>query len=120
MVDIEWETQRCDRVTLIAAIVTNTHTTPQRVRIAPHLDGPTWPPRRDGVTVPAWGDGIWEGTIRPGRRRGVGFAGPAPAAEPPLELVAADRATTDREPTSDEVIASLGAWSPTADVLRDR
>jgi len=119
MVDLTWEIDHCEGITFVAAIVTNTQLTAQRVRIATCLEGPTWPPRHNGVTAPEWDDGIWEGVIDPGRHRGVGFATPAPPTTPPIELVSVSR-VTDRSATTTEILASLSASTPPVDVCTDR
>ncbi|MFC4541096.1 hypothetical protein ACFO5R_04025 [Halosolutus amylolyticus] len=117
MVEVDWETDRREGVTFVTATVTNTQTTPQRVRLESRLDGPTWPPRRDGVTAPEWRDDVWEATVEPGHRRGVGFASPAAPTDPPVEIVDVARESDDTERTADEVLATLDEWAPTSDVL---
>ncbi|WP_436346631.1 DUF7857 domain-containing protein [Natronorubrum sp. FCH18a] len=117
MVEVDWETDRRDGVTFVTVTVANTRTTPQTVRLESRLDGPTWPPRRDGVTAPEWDGGVWEGTVEPGRRRGVGFASPASPTEPPIEVLEVSRVSEATTATSDEVLAALDGWAPTPDVL---
>ena len=115
MVELEWDTERRGGATFVAATVTNTRTTPQTVRLESRLDGPIRPPRRDGTTDPAWTDGGWLGTIDPGRQRGVGFASPAAATDPPLAIVETARADDTGEPSTNRALADLEAWSPTID-----
>ncbi|QSX00929.1 hypothetical protein [Haloterrigena alkaliphila] len=117
MNDPDWKLDRREGVTFVSAIVTNTQTTPQRTRLESRLEGPTWPPRRDGATRPEWKDHCWEGTVEPGRSRGIGFASPAPPVEPPVEIVAAERATDEPTRSTDDVIAGLDGWAPPTDVL---
>lgn len=119
MVEVDWEADRREGVTFVSAIVTNTQTTPQTVRLESRLDGPTWPPRRDGVRAPEWDGDVWAGTVESGRRRGVGFASPAPPTEPPLEILEVSRVTEDTTTSPDEVLAALDGWAPTPDVLTD-
>ena len=119
MVEVDWELDRREGVTFVTATVTNRQTTPQTVRLRSQLDGPTWPPRRDGVTIPEWDGDVWEKTVQPGRSRGLGFASPAPPTEPPLETISVSRPSDDgnRAANADEVIASLEEWAPTTDVI---
>lgn len=116
MVEIDCEQARREGVTFVTATVTNTRTTPQTVRLESRLDGPTWPPRRDGVTAPEWGGNVWKATVEPGHCRGVGFASPATPTEPPLEILEVARVSDDTA-TPDEVLAALEGWAPTSDVL---
>ncbi|ELY36605.1 DUF7857 domain-containing protein [Natronorubrum tibetense] len=117
MVEVDWETDRREGVTFVTAIVANTQTTPQTVRLENRLDGPTWSPRRNGITAPEWDGDVWEGTVEPGRRRGVGFASPSPPTEPPLEVLEVSRVSDATTATADEVLAELDGWAPTPDVL---
>lgn len=118
MIEVDWETRRDVQagVTFVTATVRNTQTTPQRVRLESQLDGPTWPPRRNGVTAPAWTDRCWEATIDPGRTRGIGFASPAVPTEPAIELLEQSRAADD-EGCPTDVLAGLDEWEPPSDVL---
>lgn len=117
MVELEWEADRRNDVTFVAATVTNTRTTPQTVRVESRLDGPTWPPRRNGVTAPEWDEDEWTATIEPGRCRGIGFASAAAPTAPPLEVVSVERASSARQPSLGRTLSELEAWSPTTDVL---
>ncbi|WP_081661630.1 DUF7857 domain-containing protein [Halopiger djelfimassiliensis] len=118
MVSVETNAERTRGITTVRVVVANTHSTPQTVRLRCCLDGPVWPPQRDGVIDPRWDDGIWETTIRPGRRRGVGFASPEPPTEPLVEVVSSERHRSDDSVTSpSEVLADLDGWCPTSEVL---
>lgn len=117
MVEVNWDTTRREGVTFVTATVTNTQTTPQRVRLESRLDGPVWPPRRNGVTAPEWNGPAWEATVDPGRSRGVGFSSPAAPTAPPVELVEVSRGPADADRTPEEILASLEKWAPTSDVL---
>jgi len=98
-------------VTLVRATVTNSRSTTQTVTVRSRLDGPVWPPRRNGMIIPEWTEKTWTAEIAPGECRGFGFATPAEPLEEPIELVSASR-STDEQPTSRAVIASLEEWSP--------
>lgn len=117
MVELEWEADRRNDATFVAATVTNTRTTPQSVRVESRLDGPTWPHRRNGVTAPEWDEDGWTATIEPGRCRGIGFASSGEATAPPLEVVTVERASSPRQPSPERTLSELDAWSPTTDVL---
>lgn len=120
MNDPQTQVERTDGVTTVRVVVTNDRSTPQTVRLRSELDGPVWPPQRDGVVDSHWTDDVWEATIQPGRSRGVGFASPAPPTDPPVSVVAIERHDTDapdRKP--DAVLAGLDDWRPTSEVLDD-
>ncbi|APX97349.1 DUF7857 domain-containing protein [Natronorubrum daqingense] len=117
MVTLDYDVTRRDGVTFVTALVRNTQTTPQTVRLESRLEGPVWPPRRDGVTAPEWDGKTWNGTIKPGRTRGIGFASPAQPTEPPLELSDQNRSSDDERETPTETLAELEGWAPPADVL---
>ncbi len=118
MVEVEATCDRRGDVTLVRGLVTNTRSTPQRIRLRSRLEGPVWTPDGTTIAVPAWDadEGSWAATVRPGRTRGLGFASPAPPVETPIELVGARR--TDDEPaTSRTAVDDLEAWAPPSDVL---
>ncbi|MCU4718780.1 DUF7857 domain-containing protein [Halapricum hydrolyticum] len=122
MVSIESDASRRDAVTLVSVRVSNARRTPQRVTIRSRLDGPVWAPRTGVVDAPDWDDGVWTGTIRPGRTRGIGFASPATLPEvpglDPVELVEAKRAHND-ESDPEEVVAKLEGWAPPTALFAD-
>lgn len=120
MVEVDATTERTAGVTLVRASVENTQTTPQRVRLRNLLDGPTWSPRAGDVPAPEWDGDAWETVLRPGERRGLGFATPADPADPPVEVVSETRATADRERRPGSVLATLDGWAPPRRVVVDR
>lgn len=118
MVTVETNAERTNEVTTVRVVLTNTHSTPQTVELRSRLGGPVWPPRRNGVVDPRWTDDRWEGTTRPGRSRGVGFASPAPPTDPLVEVVSSDRRDADDPDRSpDAVLSDLAEWCPTGEVL---
>ncbi|MEY7850970.1 hypothetical protein AB7C87_17420 [Natrarchaeobius sp. A-rgal3] len=118
MVTVETNANRVNGVTTVRVVLANTHSTPQTVRLRSCLEGPVWPPRTNGVPDPRWDENRWESTIRPGRRRGVGFATPAPPTDPLVEVVSSERHDADEPVQSPEtVLADLEDWCPTSDVL---
>jgi len=116
VIELDWETDRIDGVTLVSATIETAATTPQRVRLESRLDGPVWPPT-DGDRPAAWTDAVWEGVIESDRRRGIGFASPSPPVEPPIAIVDNRRASSDRSPRPAAVLASLTEWKPTPTVV---
>ncbi|WP_424016386.1 hypothetical protein ACOZ4N_10775 [Halorientalis pallida] len=120
--DEEWiddtDVRRRAGVTFVSATVANDRSTPQVVRLRSRIDGPVWSPGLGDRTAPEWSDDVWEATIQPDRRRGIGFASPAEPVETPLEVVSVTRAEGGRAGT-EEVLADLAAWSPPSDLLAE-
>jgi hypothetical protein len=135
MVNLDWCVESRAGVTLVELTVENPTEVARRVRVANRLDGPLWPPRREGVPEAGWDDGGFEGVVPPGDRRALGFASPstptssappASPAEPPVELVWTERAgRTERpentestvEATPEGVVRALGDARPPADAV---
>ena len=107
---VETECRRENGITLVKGAVTNTRSTLHTVRLESTLDGPTWPPKRDGVVRPEWRDGVWEATIRPGDTLGIGFASSGDPRSPALEVTNVERA--DSESAGVDPVDSLTDWSP--------
>lgn len=115
MVTIESAAERRDGVTLVTATVAGA-AAPTRVTLESRLDGPVWPPRRQGEPEAGWTDAGFEGVVPAEGRLAIGFASPAEPVDPPLELVATERA---EEPTGDmdtpaAVVRGLGDPTPPA------
>ena len=91
MATLDYETERTDGVTLVRLYVTAEHR--RRVRVENRLDGPVWPPRREGQPAAGWDGDTFEGVVTADRRLVAGYATPAPPADPPADLVADDPAT---------------------------
>lgn len=64
----------------------------RRVRLADETGGPLWPPRRRGAPAAGWDDAGVTVALDPGERRAVGYATPAPPADPPLTVAGVDTA----------------------------
>ncbi|MEF8851536.1 MAG: hypothetical protein V5A28_03815 [Haloarculaceae archaeon] len=96
MVTLNWETERTDGVTLVRLYVTAEHR--RRVRVENHLDGPVWPPRREGQPAAGWDGDAFEGVVTPDDRLVAGYATPAPPADPPAEVVSEEPADPDAPP----------------------
>jgi hypothetical protein len=107
MLELDWRVDARGGIVLVELVVANPTATARRVRVADRLDGPVWPPRREGVPEAGWDDGGFEGVVAPGERRPLGYASPvsgdgadasdtsddtADLADPPAELVWSERA----------------------------
>lgn len=130
-------------LTMVELLVTSGHS-PTRVRIENRLDGPVWPPRRRGVPASGWDAEGVTCTVAADETRGLGYASPAPAVEPPAEIVRTepvlpDDGRTDRlanvpaavdgrdlpeignvpdvQPTPDGVVRALGDPRPPRDAV---
>ncbi|WP_424001555.1 hypothetical protein ACOZ4I_16720 [Haloarcula salina] len=119
MVSFDCRAERLDGVTLVTAVVSGV-TEPTRLTVANRLDGPVHPPRRQGVPEAGWTDDGFEGVVGPGTCA-LGYATPAPAADPPAELLSAepvsDSPTDDRLDSDEALIRELGDPSPPADAV---
>lgn len=120
MVSIACDATERDGVTLVTARIDGDGTS-RRVRVVNRLDGPVWPPRRRGVPETGWDDDGYEGVVPAGGTVGLGYASPAPPADPPLELVEADP-VDDPEPrtgdsTARAAVRDLGDPSPPRDAV---
>lgn len=122
MVSLTCSTERSNGVTLVTGRLTGTGTT-QRVRLANELDGPVWPPRRRGVPEAGWGDGGLEAVVPADETVAVGYASPAPPADPPVTISgrtvcdADDRTETDASATPESAVRDLGDPSPPRDAV---
>lgn len=116
MIELDWETDRVDGVTLASAIVRNTATTPQIVRIECQLEGTVWAPDSED-RASGWTGSVWENRVEPDQRRGIGVASPEPPMEPPFDVIDSSRAPSDRSASPSDVLASLPEWEPTPPVL---
>ena len=128
MVDLDWRVESRANLSLVTLVLDNPTATPRRVRVANRLSGPVRPPRREGVPESGWDDGGFEGVVPAGGTRPLGYASPAPPAEPPVELVrteragSADSADSERTRTVPEespegVVRALGDARPPADAV---
>ncbi|WP_123535380.1 DUF7857 domain-containing protein [Halosimplex salinum] len=92
MVTLDWSLERSDGVTLVGLVVAADR--PARVRVENRLDGPVWPPRRRGQPAAGWDDGAFTGRVPGDGRLTVGYATPAPPAEPPAAVVSTEPASS--------------------------
>lgn len=113
MASLNCHTASVDGVTLVELLVTAD--TPTRVRVENRLDGPVWPPRRQGVPAAGWSDEGFEGVVAD--RLVLGYASPADPVDPPAALVETapvegDSGGTDGPPTPRELVRRLGRATP--------
>lgn len=120
MVSFDCDCTRHDGVTLVTATVQQI-TEPTRVSVENRLDGPIWPPRRQGVPERGWDDTGFETVVSAGTHA-IGYATPAEPAPQPAELVGVT-AVPDSTPTAgrlstvEDVVRDLGDPSPPADAV---
>lgn len=90
-------TRRVGGVTFVEATLENDAPDARRVRVESELDGPVWPPRREGVPAAGWDpdDGTVAVTLSPGECAGLGFASPADPVDPPVSVAGTERASPD-------------------------
>lgn len=132
MLDLDCRVQGAGDVTLVGAVVESSAPTPRRVRVESTLDGPIWPPRRDGVPERGWDDEGFEGVVPADGRLAFGFATPAEPTDPPLYVVDHERASNEAtagkqrrptvsipEATPAGVLRALGPARPPRDVVPD-
>ncbi|MFB6180056.1 MAG: hypothetical protein ABEI77_10065 [Halorientalis sp.] len=119
MVSLACTTSREDDVTLVTARIENPDR-PRRVRVENQLDGPVWPPRREGVPAAGWTDDGFECLLAADETRAVGYASPAPPADPPLLVVETEPVDPDAIEESADTGTALPSVesSPTA-VIRE-
>lgn len=117
MATLDWQTTAEDGVVLVHLLVRSD--VRQRVRIANCLEGPVWPPRRQGVPAAGWDADGFEGVVGPDERLVLGYACPAAETTPPAEIASADPAgeTAADGATPRDVIRALGDPRPPRDAV---
>jgi len=113
MVSVEARAVETDGITLVVGTLAG-GPVPTRVTVENCLDGPVWPPRRMGRPEAGWDASGFTGVIPAEECVPIGYACPAPAADPPLELVATERADgADGDlDTPGAVLRGLGSPAP--------
>lgn len=91
-------------VTLVTAHLANPSADPRRFRLSSTLDGPVWPPRRNGCVEDGWDEAGYEGHLPPGDSLALGFATPAPPADEPLVVVWTERAERETDPDNSSTV----------------
>lgn len=120
MVTFHSDCRHIDGVTLVTVALTDV-AEPTRATLENRLDGPVWPPRRQGLPEAGWTDTGFEAVLESGRHA-FGYASPAPPADPAVELVDATPApdaepARERRETPAGVTRNLGDPSPPLDAL---
>jgi len=117
MVTFDCEWTRADGVTLVTARLRGVEE-PTRVTVRNALDGPVWPPRREGVPVAGWDDTGFSAVLDPGDHA-LGYASPAEPSDPPARLVDTTPMPegTDGLSSDHDVVRELGDPSPPADAV---
>lgn len=135
MVTIETTADRRDGVTLVTATVTD-EAAPTRVTVESRLDGPVWPPRRQGTPAAGWEeygggahgieekDGVtgFEGVVPADGRLAIGFATPGEPRDPPVDVTTVEPTdgADDELATPAAVLRGLGDPSPPSLIEADR
>lgn len=119
MVTIDCTADANDGVTLVTVRLADIDV-PTRVRVESRLDGPVWPPRREGLPESGWHDDGFAGVVN--GTAVLGYASPASPADPPVELTEAEpvpEAEGREELTTDpeSVVRQLGDPAPPADAV---
>ncbi|MFB6304508.1 MAG: hypothetical protein ABEH47_05030 [Haloferacaceae archaeon] len=120
MLDAEWSVDEVADVTLVEVTVSNPTAVDRRVRVDDRLDGPTLPPRTDGVPERGWDADGYDGVVPAGERVHLGYASPSPPAEPPVSVEDEGRVGDDvdgRDADAAEAVRLLADASPPADAL---
>ena len=115
MPTLDWHVTEQEAVTLVRLLVTSEMT--ERVRVTNCLDGPVWPPRREGVPVEGWDEDGFAGVVAAGERLVLGYASPAPPCDPPARVTSLGAEESGAAVTAREVVQSLGDPSPPRDAV---
>jgi hypothetical protein len=117
--ELHWTTEPVGPVTLVRVRLRNERTVDRRVRLQNLFDGPVLPPRRNGEPEAGWDrDGVT--TVVPaGESVALGYACPAPAADPPVETASVGpvETTGPDEASASDAIRRLGDARPPRAVL---
>jgi hypothetical protein len=116
MVALDWHLVDGGAATLVSLVVTSATT--ERVHVSNCLDGPVWPPRRQGVPEEGWDENGFEGVVEADGRLVLGYASPAEPREPPARITASEPENGDAGDTGPrEVIRALGDPTPPRDAV---
>ncbi|WP_224270375.1 hypothetical protein [Haloprofundus salinisoli] len=119
--ELTWSVDHADGISFVTVRVTNDRGADRRVRVENRLAGPVLPPRRAGVPEAGWDDTGYETVVPAKESASVGYACPAAADEPPVELVSAGRADgperRDATPTAEDALRRCGVARPPREAL---
>lgn len=116
--DLDWTQESAAGVTLVRAHLRNERATDREVRLRNRLDGPVLPPRRHGTPEAGWSrEGVT--TVVPAEDTvALGYACPAPQAEPPVVVDGVGPATEGtNDSTADAAVRELDDHRPPRAVL---
>ncbi|NHX37147.1 MULTISPECIES: DUF7857 domain-containing protein [Halolamina] len=116
--ELNWTQEAAGPVTLVHARLRNERATDRRVRLRNRLDGPVLPPRRHGVPEAGWDREGTTAVVPAGESVALGYACPAPEADPPVvvdDVTAADAPASDDTPET--AVRELGDHRPPRAVL---
>lgn len=123
MVTVDATATAADGVTLVTVQLAGDGVA-RRVRVEQRLDGPVWPPRRQGRPEPGWDEAGYEGVVPPDDGLVLGYATPAPPAGDPVaveerEVVTQDDGDDgdDAPEAADGVLQRLGDPAPPRDAV---
>lgn len=115
MATLDWHVTGVDGVALVSLVVESDAA--ERVRVTNRLDGPVWPPRRQGVPEEGWDEDGYEGVVGADGRLLLGYASPADPAEPPARVTTLGPADGAGAATAREVVRTLGDPAPPRDAV---
>ncbi|MFB6220688.1 MAG: hypothetical protein ABEH90_04545 [Halolamina sp.] len=117
--ELDWTIDTVGGVTLVRVRLGNERSVERRVRLRNRLDGPVLPPRREKEPEAGWDrEGVT--TVVPAAEAvALGYACPAPPAEPPVETVdiGSPSEAEPEDPAAGEAIRRLGDARPPRAVL---
>jgi len=120
MVSIDATARTIDGVTLVTVHLTGDGVA-RRIRLVHRLDGPVWPPRREGEPEPGWDETGYEGIVPADGTLALGYATPAPPDEEPVSVEAATPVRSDPDSTAVDgpagVLQRLGEPAPPRDAV---
>ncbi|WP_340098588.1 hypothetical protein [Salinibaculum salinum] len=113
MVSLTCDTTAAGAATLVSLTLSSAE--PIHVRVENCLDGPVWPPRKQGVPAAGWDEEGFSGVVD--GRLALGYACPADPADQPAHIVEERPPADEAEPTARSLVRELGDASPPRDAV---